>query len=62
VASGPTAASTRADALTGMYSMPDLKPGSYSVRAKQKGCQAMTKSVKVTAGATSRLNFVLTCS
>jgi len=62
VVSGPTPASTRADAISGAYSLAGLSPGSYSVRAKKKGCQALTKPATVTANTTTRLTFVLTCS
>ncbi|HXJ64265.1 MAG TPA: S8 family serine peptidase [Actinomycetota bacterium] len=62
IVSGPTAGSTRADGITGRYSLPGLQPGAYSVRAKKKGCQALTKPATVKPSTTTKLNFVLTCS
>jgi len=62
IVSGPSAGSTRADAVTGQYSLSNLQPGSYSIRAKKKGCQALTKPATVTTGTTAKLNYALTCT
>jgi subtilisin family serine protease len=62
VVTGPTAASTRSNAATGVYTLSGLTPGAYSVKAKRKGCTALTKPVTVSASATATLNFALTCA
>jgi thermitase len=62
VVTGPTPASTRSNVATGAYSLTGLTPGSYTVKAKRKGCTAQTKPVTVNANATSTLNFSLSCT
>jgi thermitase len=59
---GPTAASTRAIAATGAYTLGSLTPGSYTVMAKKRGCTAVTRPAIVVASSTATLNFSLICT
>ncbi|HEX9377731.1 MAG TPA: S8 family serine peptidase [Actinomycetota bacterium] len=60
VVSGPTLTDTRSDS-TGAYTLANLTPGSYSVKARKRGCTRQTKPATVSSGATTTLNFALSC-
>jgi len=57
---GTNVAATRTTNTDGMYTIPDLQPGFYTLKAEAKGFKAFINShVELTVGYTQKVNFAL---